>query len=403
MNLVEILKSDPLPKELAFAPSEYQRRVRAVQARMQAEAVEFLVISSTPNLGYLTGYDSTMPSGYTIGILGASGSVSLHTSELEAPCALLSSTIEKIEVFYWTDAQDTAAQLSDILSELGANGKRIGIEMGNATISSTGFDTRSFLRLQERLPMAEFVDATSFVLEVRKVKSEEELVYMRQAGQYTALGLQASIQAAAEGRTDNELVAAGYHAMVSAGSELMSIDPMIVTGARTGYMPHIPYRRVELKRGDPVYMEYSGCHNRYNAPSMRSAVIGKPSDELNRLANASLNIIEILLESIAPNRTGTDIALEAKRGLVDAPTGAFFHGGFGYSVGLGYQPTWSEIPLYIAEGAEEELRSGMTFHLPICIWIPGAKIGVGFSETVVVTDSGCELITPGDNRKLVER
>ena len=33
MNLVEILKSDPLPKELAFAPSEYQRRVRAVQIR----------------------------------------------------------------------------------------------------------------------------------------------------------------------------------------------------------------------------------------------------------------------------------------------------------------------------------------------------------------------------------
>ena len=404
MNLVEILKSAPLPTELAFARSEYEKRVQVVQEKMGYEGLDFLIISSTPSLGYLTGYDSTMPCGYTIGILQTNGGVDLHASELEAPCALLSSTIENVAVFYWTDAQDTATQLANMLSERGADGKRIGLEMGNLETFATGaLDVRSYLRLCEHLPNAEFIDATALVLGVRLIKTEVELSFMREAGRYTALGLQASIEAATEGRTDNEVVAAGYHAMVAAGSELMSIDPMIMSGPRTAYMPHIPYRRVTLRRGDPIYLEYSGCYNRYNAPAMRSAVIGKPTDGIRRLADAAIETVEILLEAIAPGRTANDVAREAKRGFDSAPNGTYFHGGYGYSIGMGFQPSWTENPVYIAEGVEDELRPGMTFHLPICTWVPSEKFGVGFSESVVVTESGCETLTPGTNRNLAVR
>ncbi len=44
----------------------------------------------------------------------------------------------------------------------------------------------------------------------------------------------------------------------------------------------------------------------------------------------------------------------------------------------------------------------MTFHLPICIFT-GGRDGVGFSETVTVTDDGCEVLTPGALRELVVR
>src|SRR5262249_9540289 len=142
MNLVDVLQQSPLPKELAFAESEYAERVRKVQTRMVEGGIDILLVSSTPNLGYLTGYDSTVSCGYTIGILGTSGEVELHCSELEAPCALLFSTIRKISVFYWYEAQDTATELAHILIDRGADGKRIGLEMGNAeTFASGAFDT----------------------------------------------------------------------------------------------------------------------------------------------------------------------------------------------------------------------------------------------------------------------
>jgi Xaa-Pro aminopeptidase len=401
MNLMQALEQSPLPRELAFPEPEYRERVRKTQKLMADRGIDFLLVSGTPNLGYLTGYDSTMSCGYTIGILDQTGEVTLHCSELEAPCALLFSTIKKIDVFYWYEAQDTATQLGKILSDRGANGKRIGLEMGNAeTFASGAFDTKSYLRLVEVLPKATFVDATRLVLDVRLIKSSAEIAYMKQAGQYTWAGLKASLDAAAEGKTDNQVVAAGYAAMIAAGSELMSIDPMIMTGKRAGYMPHIPYKRVKLAKGDAIYLEYSGCHQRYNAPSMRSAVIGPPPDGIKRLSDACIKSLELLLENIRPGRTGDDVAGIAKKAFDAAPKDTFFHGGYGYGIGMGFQPTWTENPVYIAEGAMDVLRPGMTFHLPLCAWVPTDKYGVGFSESVVVTDKGCDLLTPGVDRYL---
>jgi Xaa-Pro dipeptidase len=401
MNLVQALETSPLPRELAFAESEYKERVRKTQKLMVERGVDILLISSTPNLGYLTGYDSTMSCGYTIGILGQTGEVALHCSELEAPCALLFSTIKKIDVFYWYEAQDTATQLAGILADLGGNGKRIGLEMGNAeTFASGAFDTKSYLKLAEKLPKATFVDATRLVLDVRLIKSPAEVKHMKQAGQYTWTGLKASLDAAAEGKTDNQIVAAGYGAMIAAGSELMSIDPMIMTGKRAGYMPHITYKRITLRKGDAIYLEYSGCHERYNAPGMRSAVIGTPPDGTKRLADASIKVLELLLENIKPGRTGDEVAKIAKKGFDIAPKDWFFHGGYGYAIGMGFQPTWTENPVYIAEGSDTVLKPGMCFHLPICAWVPTDKYGIGFSESIHVTETGCETLTPGKDRFL---
>lgn len=401
MHLMQALEQSPLPRELAFSEAEYRERVRKAQKLMSERGIDILLISSTPNLGYLTGYDSTMSCGYTIGILGQTGDVELHCSELEAPCALLFSTIKKIEVFYWYEAQDTATQLGKMLADRGANGKRIGLEMGNAeTFASGAFDTKSYLRLVEVLPKATFVDATRLVLDVRLIKSPAEIGYMKQAGQYTWTGLKASLDAAAEGKTDNQVVAAGYGAMIAAGSELMSIDPMIMTGKRAGYMPHIPYKRIKLAKGDAIYLEYSGCHQRYNAPGMRSAVIGNPPDGIKRLADASIEVLELLLENVRPGRTGDEIARTAKRGFDGAPKDTFFHGGYGYAIGMGFQPTWTENPVYIAEGSDTVLKPGMCFHLPICAWVPTDKYGIGFSESIVVTEKGCETLGPGLERHL---
>ncbi len=59
--------------------------------------------------------------------------------------------------------------------------------------------------------------------------------------------------------------------------------------------------------------------------------------------------------------------------------GALFHGGFGYSIGMGFQPTWTEAPMYIADGIEREREPGITFHPPIRAWVP-AQYGFGFTR-----------------------
>src|SRR3990172_8572161 len=214
MNLFEEVTREPWTPELAFPMAEYERRLARVREGMAVQDLDVLLVSNTSNIGYLTGYDTTMPSGYTVLVVPARGEVTLHCSELEAPCMLMNGWVRRIEVFYWYAAQDTGTDLARILVEGGYAGKRVGLEMGYAeTFASGAFDTRSFLRLQEHLAGSVFVDATRLVLEVRLVKTEQELAYMRTAGTYSWAGLQAGLAACREGATDTEVIGDAYRAL----------------------------------------------------------------------------------------------------------------------------------------------------------------------------------------------
>jgi Xaa-Pro dipeptidase len=403
MSYQQMLTEQPLEPSLAFLKDEYDRRLAAVRSRMSESDIDVLLVSNTSNWSWLTGYDTTMPSCYGVGLVFADGSLATHTAELEVPCVLYNSIVEDIEVYEWYDARSTSEQLADMLLERGYDGKRIAVEMGYPETFAIGaYDTKSYLTLRDKLPSADFVDATQLILGIRVIKSPAELDMMREAGKLTWAGLKASIEVSGPGRTDNEIAAAGYQAMIAAGSELTSIDGMCMVGHRAGLGPHMPFKRTTLKQGDTIYLEYTGTYNRYNAPSMRSAVIDPPSHPVRRLADAAIETLNLLIDNIAPGRTGDDVAQIASKGLDPVKDEMWFHGGYGYSIGLGMQPSWTEAPMYIAEGEERELEPGMCFHLPICIFVP-REYGVGFSESVTVTQTGCEVLTPGEARELAIR
>lgn len=386
---------------LFFRREEFDQRLAKTRSLMSDQGIDVLIISNTSNIAYLTGYDTTMPSGYTRLIVPADGELSVHCSEVEAPSILLTSTVnpDRIELFEWTEAQGTGDALARFLGELGYDGKRIGLEMGLAeNFASGAFDTRAYLALSGALRKSTFVDATLLVLEARTIKTATEIEYMRQAGRYTWAGLQAGLAAVGEGVSENDVAAAVYSALASAGSQVASIDPMVVSGPRTGWMPHVAYDNKRIAAGDPVYFEVTGTHRRYNAPSMRTAVVGEPSDDIRRLADANLETIDTLLSVIKPGRTGHEVSMDVKSPLANV-SGAWFHGGYGYSIGLGFQPTWTEAPVYIAEGAHRVLEPGMTFHLAVCSMVP-SRHGVGFSESIVITEDGCETLTPNEDFRL---
>lgn len=66
----------------------------------------------------------------------------------------------------------------------------------------------------------------------------------------------------------------------------------------------------------------------------------------------------------------------------------------GYSVGIGFPPSWvgSGVPVGLRAGSKLELQSGMVFH--VLSWLLRTGQGDSFlSNTVVVTDHGAEVLT----------
>ncbi|WP_449282673.1 M24 family metallopeptidase [Leucobacter sp.] len=400
---VDMLKAVDIPDYRIFSDAEYASRLARVRGSMAEAGIDVLLVSNTANWAWLTGYDTTMPSCYGVGIVFSDGSLAVHTAELEAPCALANSVVSDVRVYDWYDNRSTAEQLAGVLRDAGEAGRTIGVEMAYPdTFGPGAYDAASFLTLQRVIPESRFEDATQLIMQHRMIKSAQEIEYMKQAGSITWLGLEAALNAAAEGRSDQDMVAAGSGALFANGSELTSIDGMVMVGERAKIGPHMPFKRTTLRQGDSMYLEFTGTYHRYNAPSMRSGVIGAPSPGLQRLADAAIHTLELLIENIRPGRTGHDIAEAVKHGYDPVADEMWFHGAYGYGIGMGMQPTWCEAPVYIAPGVDIELRPGMAFHLPQCVFVPG-QYGTGFSESVVVTETGCELLTPGLGRELVIR
>ena len=97
------------------------------------------------------------------------------------------------------------------------------------------------------------------------------------------------------------------------------------------------------------------------------------------------------LAALAPGVTGRDVhaafnAVIGRRGLTKDSR-------IGYSIGIGYPPDWGEGHIMsIWDGDQRPLRPGMAFHL-----VPGfgvlGKYQITISDSVLVTETGCEVLT----------
>ena len=382
--------------EVAFPEGEYHERVRKVRKEMEAEGLDALLITYPCNLYYVSGYYTFGVGNHACLVLPLDGDAALQVTSMEIAAGVVNSWVKNILSTDWRGQDNAGEQLAQLIREMGLVSGRLGIEP-----SRPGLLPPVLQSLKASLPLAHLVDASDLVARVRLVKSPMELDFLRKAAGYTRAAINASLEVIRPGILDNDVARVGYDAMIAAGSEFMSVQPIVSSGIRTSY-GHTTYRRIPLEVGDNVFLEYGGARQRYTAPMMRTAVIGEPSDEVRRVAEAVKDTVSMIIQEAKPGRTGHDVAMAAKKVYARVSDETYFGGTYGYNVGIGFPPTWSEALTWFAEGVEQELLPGMTFHMPITYRAPG-RFGVGMSETIAITEDGCESLTEQERDLYVMR
>lgn len=383
---IEGLMTSSHRSEVAFPEEEYHERVRKVRKEMEAEDLDALLITHPCNLYYVSGYYTFGVGNHACLVLPLDGDAALQMTSMEIPAGVVNSWVKNFVSADWRGQANAGEQLADLIREMGLESSRLGIES-----SRPGLMPPVLQSLKASLPHAPLADASDLVARVRLVKSPLELGFMRRAAGYTCAAIDASFEVIRPGVLDNDVARVGYDAMIAAGSEFMSVQPIVSSGIRTSY-GHTTYRRIPLQVGDNVFLEYGGAHQRYTAPMMRTAVIGEPSEDVRRVADAVMDTVSTIVQEARPGRTGHDVAMAAQKIYARVADETYFGGTYGYNVGIGFPPTWSEALTWFAEGVEQELIPGMTFHMPITYRAPG-RFGVGMSETILITEDGCESLT----------
>lgn len=383
------LKSEPIPKEMAFTEAEFRSRVGKVRGYMAENGLDALLATEVPNVCYLSGFETFVPNNFACMILPSEGEPTLQVAEFEIPGALLNSWVEDVRATRFNDAEATAKEFAGILQQHKLDGKRIGLET-----KLNGFTIELYERLKVALPGATFVDASDLVFRARLVKSPAELAFMRKAADIVRQALDETLKSVRAGMSENDIAAVAYAALARGGSEYFSCQPCVMAAHRAGWI-HTSQRGMPLKAGQTAMMEMGAFCHRYVSAVMHTVVVGEPSPAVTRLTKAAHETLDLVQQSVRPGRTAHEAAGEIKKGLDPVRDEAYSTGMFGYAVGLSFPPTWREGRFMIAEGVEQPFLPGMAFLTPVTLRHPGV-LGVGFTDTFVVTDNGCEALTARD-------
>ncbi|MES1924866.1 Xaa-Pro peptidase family protein [Salinisphaera sp. T31B1] len=375
--------------ELAFDTSEYDARLSRVRAAMASARLDLLVLTEPGDLCYLTGY-RTFEVSVQCALLVSDTATVLFVPAIEIGPAVYLSRVDEVVGYAWESPVAMARNLSAQMRRLGGHAdSRVG-----AGLWSGSLRPGLLAALQKAGPVHEFIDIGDLVENVRLVKSAPELAYLDESAAITATGLDAAARVIDAGVIDHEIASAGAAAMLSAGSEFMSMQPIVTTGRRSGII-HTNHDGHRIARGDVVFTEFGAVRRRYTAPLMRTAVVGTASAEIRRFHEVCLAVLAAVMDAARVGATFDAAARAGEQALAPIAADAFFSGVYGYPVGIQFPPSWVAGSAFIARGNERLFEPDMVFHLPICLRKPAA-FGVGFSETVRITDHGAVPITRND-------
>ncbi|WP_162231693.1 M24 family metallopeptidase [Allosalinactinospora lopnorensis] len=378
---------------LDFAPeppiregvTELRGRMAAARAEMARRDLSALLLVSPENIYYLLGLDYQGYFAFNLLLLPREGTPELITRAMEGPTVAARAPDCVHRPFH--DGEDPMAAVAAALRSHVRPGEAIGVED-----SAMFFPPAIWAGLRRELPELLWVGAGDLGQHLREVKSESEIASARRAAALSVEGMAAGIGAVAAGGSESRVAAAVYSAMISGGSQNPGFAPLI-RSTQILQQEHVTWDERAIEPGEGLFLELSACVRRYHAPMSRTVYVDEAPPEAVAAHQAALAGLEAITATFRPAAVASDVymAWENAVNQVHPQEGAPRHH-CGYLVGIGFPPSWvggGEV-LGVRPGSGRLIRAGMTFHAMSWVTEP---TGYVISDTVLVTEDGCEVLT----------
>jgi Xaa-Pro dipeptidase len=204
--------------------------------------------------------------------------------------------------------------------------------------------------------------------------------------------MRAGVDAVRIGVTENDIAAEIHYAMIKAGSEWPSIAPFIASGYR-GAIGHATWAGRKVQADEFIMIEIGGCYKRYHTALMRTGFTGTPTQKVREAEQVINDAFQAMRETIRPGVSAAQVDAAGRKVIAASSFGGEQSSRSAYSIGIGLPPDWGEGQILSMQPKETRLlEANMTFHMLPWVQVPGEG-GISLSETIRVTEDGCEVLT----------
>ena len=370
---------------------EYKERVQRCAKILQREKLDVLIVNGNEadyaNPRYFSGF---WPLFERAGVaIAANGDAALMVGPESSIFGADRNKLDKIfTLLAYRESADPAYPeakpdtFHDVFKAIGVTGENIRIGVASYLDTSVVI----FNAIKEAFPKAEIVDAGKIMVELRRVKSENELACLREGYRIADLATQAVMQEIRPGMTELQAVGIAQRVVYENGAEYEGLPMYVFSEASTRHaISRSSYR--EFQKGDIVQLNLSAKIDGY------SAAIGYPIC-LGTLEGQRRDIVQFCREAHAWSEK------QVKAGVWAADIAKGF---YKYFVDHGYEKNYVYGPLHGTGIIEVEapwcetsstynLEPNMTFQVDT--YISSDTFGVRWEKGIAVKEGGYEVLSP---------
>jgi Xaa-Pro dipeptidase len=363
----------------ADAPGLGAAITHKVRAAMDSSRLDAVLVTSPENLAYAAG--AVPPSLKTVRsrlaglLIPREGSTEAVVVALEGPLMRGVSRAEKVST-YREFAEHPMAKMAESLSRRGLGDGRIGIE-------ETHLPVTAHRVLEQSLPAAALVPVDDLLAGLRSIKSPAEISLIRDIGAAAQRLAEDCVRQVRAGATEVELgslIADGY--ALAGGDELTML--VVGSGERSAH-PNAPPTHKVMARGEIVRLDVIGTKSNYYSDVARTAVVGEPTTEQQRVYDLLLDVHERSLEALKPGVQTSDVYRLYSEAMEGAGLPAYHFLGHGLGVTLHEEP-------FINNLRSVPLEPNMVLCIEPLTMIEG-RFGMQIEDEVLITSDGCEPLT----------
>ena len=245
-------------------------------------------------------------------------------------------------------------------------------------------ESRSAAEVLAGLRAVDLRPAARMLSEMREVKSAPEIARIRIACEATVAGMRDALAAARPGTLEM-----GVAALVEVRCRLAGCArqayPSIVGSGPNSCVLHYAANTRTMQAGELVVMDIGGEYRGYASDVTRTFPVGgKFTEEQARVYDAVLEAQLAGIAAVRPGATLRQVHQAAAEVLKRHGLAQYFPHGTSHSVGLDVHDPYR---------ADEPLRAGCVITVEPGVYMTKESLGVRIEDTVLVTQSGCEVLS----------